>query len=324
MPTPLLIFRSHYRSLAGLLLACNIAMAQNWITSGPPGAPVVPFDALITGWGNPPFPGAPKTPLYTCRGGKAEGYGLQVGKFTPGSTGCDFGYGGSEVTVPDMQFLTMSWQAESGGFVPANAVQGGWDTPPPGSSGKPPLYYCRAEIKSGTTASLQPGKIRPGFTGCVIPYSGREYSIGTYQVLVALNPAFPLADISASNGFVPQDAIRGGTDTDGTPLYICSAFFNGSTQLGKLHSSFGGCNIGYGGVEYTEPNYFVLVPSWLGSSKFDFPAGTDSDGSTLYVCRAMVNGGLEYPGKTRMGWPGCNYGLNGKEQSDTLYELLSE
>jgi hypothetical protein len=323
MQTQLFIFRNHYRSLAGLLLVSNIAMGQNWVSSGPPGAPVIPFDAVITGRGNPPLPGQPKLPLYTCRGGTAEGYGVQVGKFTPGTTGCDFGYGGAEKSVPDFQFLVTSWEAASNGFVPPNAVQGGWDTPPPGSTVQPPLYYCRAEIKSGSVVSLQPGKIRPGFSGCLVPYSGREIAIGAYQVLVALNPAFPLANISAINGFVPQDAIRGGTDTDGTPLYICSAFFDGSTQLGKLHSSFGGCNISYGGVEYTESNYFVLVSNWLGNSEFDFPAGTDSDGSTLYVCRAMLNGGLIYPGKMRQGWNECSYGLSGKEQWGSLYEILS-
>jgi hypothetical protein len=98
-----------------------------------------------------PSPGSPKVPLYTCRGGSTEGYGLQVGKFTPGSTGCDFGYGGAEISVLDFQFLVTSWQAASGGLVPSNAVQGGWDTPPPGSSVKPPLYFCRVKIKAGTT-----------------------------------------------------------------------------------------------------------------------------------------------------------------------------
>jgi hypothetical protein len=323
MQTQLFIFRNHYRSLAGLVLACNMAMAQNWVSSGPPGSPVIPFDAPITGWGPPPVPGQPKVPLYTCRGGTAEGYGLQVGKFTPGSTACDFGYGGAEKTVPDFQFLVMSWEAASGGFVPPNAVQGGWDTPPPGSTVKPPLYYCRGELKAGTVVSLQPGKIRPGFSGCLVPYSGTEIAIGSYEVLVNLNPAMPLATISTGNGIVPQDAIRAGTDADGTPLYLCSAYFNGSTQLGKLRSSFGGCDFSYGGLEYNEPNYFAVVASWLGSSKYDFPAGTDTDGSTLYVCRALLNGGLVYPGKTRSTWNGCDYGLSGKEQFDTLCELLS-
>jgi hypothetical protein len=47
-----------------------------------------------------------------------------VGKFRSGWTGCDFGFGGLENTVPDFQFLVTSWQAASSGFVPSHAV--GW------------------------------------------------------------------------------------------------------------------------------------------------------------------------------------------------------
>jgi hypothetical protein len=300
------------------VLASNLALAQNWVPSGPPLSPVIPFDAVVDGWASPGSAGLPKPPLYTCRGGTNEGYGLQVGKFTPGSTGCEFGYGGLEVSVPDFEFLVTSWQSASGGSVPANAVQGGWDSPPPGSSVKQPLYYCRAKI----SGSLQLGKIRPGLGGCAIPYSGKEFFESSYQVLVNLSPAMPLAVVSANNGFVPQDAIRAGTDGDGTPLYICSAFFAGGNHPGKLRSSFGGCNISYAGLEHTITDYFVLRPDWLGSSAFDFPAGTDSDGSPLHVCRAFFGGGL-YPGKTKVGWTTCNFGLAGKEQMVGLYEILS-
>ena len=334
MQTQLFIWRRHCVALASVMLTCNIAIAQNWVSSGPPGAPVIPFDALVTGSGAPynPSSGPPTVPLYTCRGGTAEGYGLQVGRFTPGSTGCDFGYGGKEISVPDFQFLVTSWQPASGGFVPPNAVAGGWDTPPPGSSVKPSLYFCRATIGtkslSGSTVSLVPGKIRPGFAGCTVPYSGREYSIGTYEVLVAENPAMPWYEAGGNvggyiNGFVPQDAIRAGTDVDGTPLYLCAAYYLDSTQLGKLRSSFKGCNISYGGVEYTVPNYFVPVTDWLGANKFDFPAGVDSDGSPLHICRALQNGGIEYPGKMRATWTTCSYGLGGKEQAGSHYEVLS-
>lgn len=322
MQTQLLFRKRRYLPLAGFLFACSMATAQNWVPSSSPGAPVVPFDALITGRGAaPPF--LPKPPLYTCRGGRPEGYGLQVGQFAPGSAGCAFSYGGVEVSVPDFEFLVTSWQPASGGFVPPNAVQGGWDSPAPGSNFKPPLYYCRGNVKAKTTVSLQLGKIRPGFGACFVPYSGKELAVGSYEVLVALSPAMPLASVKANNGFVPQDAIRAGVDDDGSPLYICAAFFSDGTHPGKLHSSFGGCNISYAGVEHTVSDYFVLVPDWLGSSKFDFPAGIDTDGSPLSVCRAFLNGGFIYPGKIRSTWSACSFGLSGKEQWGSLYEILS-
>jgi hypothetical protein len=307
------ILRRYYKPFAGFMLACNFAVAQNWVPSGPPGAPVIPFDALADGY---VASTSPKTPLYSCRGGEREGYGLQVGKFTPGSTGCEFGYGGLEISVPDFEFLVTSWQAESGGVVPANAVVGGADSPD--STGfRPPLYICRGKVGGGppgrppiTASSLQLGKIRPGFGGCLVPYSGKEIS------------AMPLAVIPEINGFVPQDAIRAGTDVDGTPLYICSAIYAGGSHPGKLHSSFGGCNISYAGVEHTISSYLVFRPNWLGIPKFDFRAGTDTDGSPLHVCRAFFSGSL-YPGKTRETWKTCNFGLAGKEEAATVYEILS-
>jgi hypothetical protein len=184
--------------------------------------------------------GLPKPPRYSCRGEVAEGYDLQVGKFTLGSTGCEFSYGGLAISVPDFAFLVTSWELASGGFVPPNAVQGGWDSPGPVTGVKPPLYYCRGEIGGGhrgappiSPVSLQLGKIRPGLGGCFVPYSGREILLGNYQVLVASHPAMPLATVPAINGFVPQDAIRAGTDVDGTPLYMCSAYYANSTHPGN-------------------------------------------------------------------------------------------
>jgi hypothetical protein len=119
--------KRHCLVFAGLVLASNVTMAQNWVPSGPLGKPVIPFDAIIAGRDTPAIKGFPGPPLYVCRGGTAEGYGLQVGKFRAGFTGCDIGYGGLEITVPDFQFLVTSWQDASSGSVPSNAVIGGYD-----------------------------------------------------------------------------------------------------------------------------------------------------------------------------------------------------
>ena len=169
---------------------------------------------------------------------------------------------------------------------------------------------------------LQLGEIGAGYPGCLVPYSGRGILLGTYEVLVAENPSMPLAVDPASGGFVPQDAVRAGTDADGSPLYLCSALYAGLGHPGKLHPSFGGCNISYAGVEHTISSYLVFRPNWLGIGKYDFPSGTDSNGAPLHVCRAYLNGNL-YPGKTQETWKTCNFGLNGKEEMLANYEILS-
>lgn len=132
----------------------------------------------------------------------------------------------------------------------------------------------------------------------------------------------PVAIVAADNGFVPQDAIRGGTDVDGTPLYVRSAFYNSAVLPGKLHSSFGGCNISYAGVEHTVTSYNVLIPDWFGDPKYDFQAGTDVNGAPLYICRAYLSTGI-YPGTKQESWTNCNVGLSGLEETSNRFDVLS-
>ena len=316
--------------IAGFALTINVAFGQsNWASSGAPGSPLIPFDALTTGWANAASATVPKSPLYTCRGGKDEDVGLQVGKFTPGSTGCQFGYGGKEMSVPDFEFLVTSWESASNGFVPPNAVVGGQEPVTPTGTMRLTLYYCRGTVGSkplqrqpSSPSSLQLGRIRPGYNGCIVPYSGTDVTLADYEVLVASNPAMPVAIDAAINGFVPQDAIRAGTDVDGTPLYICSAQYNGAALPGKLHSSFGGCNISYAGVEHTISSYNVLRPDWLGIPDYDFQAGVDVNGAPLHICRAYLSGGI-YPGKKQESWTSCNVGLSGLEETSNRFDVLS-
>jgi hypothetical protein len=218
-----------------------------------------------------------------------------------------------------------SWEAASFGAVPANAVVAGFEAPVPPSSVGENLYFCRAQI---TGTDWQLGKIRPGFGACYIPYGGKEFAASKYEVLVHLSPAMPLMQVNASSGVVPFDSIRGGTDNDGLPLYLCTAQFAGGMHPGKLKSIFHGCDISYGGIEHVIANYNVLVANWLNMppvvvADWSFPAGTDVDGSALHVCRAYVGGAI-YPGKTRESWITCNFGLSGKEQTAVNYDLLTD
>jgi hypothetical protein len=171
----------------GLMLTPGFMMAQNdWIPSGTPDQIIIPFDAIVGGHeapiqfrGRPPLPGAP---LYVCRGGAAEGYNLQVGKFRTGFNGCDFAFGGLEITVPDFEFLVADWVPASFGEIPSKAVVGGNDTPAPGEFLGPELYYCRAQVAG---SDLQLGKIRKDFGVCLVPYGGKEVPEAHYEVFVS-------------------------------------------------------------------------------------------------------------------------------------------
>jgi hypothetical protein len=298
-----------------LQLVClsSFGFAQNWVTSSS-----IPADAIVAGYESD------GTAFYVCHGGTNEGYGLQPGKYRSGFSGCDFGYAGQEIYAPDFQFLVSSWQSASGGSIPSNAIMGGCEAPLPGHGFCGALlYYCRAGVPG--YYGLWPGKIEAGFSGCHVPFYGQERIEPSYQVFVALNPAMPLSLVSASSGNVPFGALRSGTDSDGQPLYMCSASYAGGRHPGKLRKEFGSCHIPYGGGEVAVQSYSVEVPLWVpaGSIGESFPTGHEYDGTRLYTCRDYFGGGL-HPGKYVSSIRHCNFGWGGVEQSQTTgFDILS-
>lgn len=138
----------------------------------------------------------------------------------------------------------IDWVRASGGVVDVRAPAVGRDT------NGAPLFVCSADNGGGTQ---QPGKIRPGFTGCNFGYGGREMTARTYSVMVG-QPRWA----RASGGRVPPGAIQAGSEKDGRPLFVCRTSFNGSIQIGKVRPEFTGCNFGYGGREMTGNPYEVL------------------------------------------------------------------
>jgi Protein of unknown function (DUF3421) len=138
----------------------------------------------------------------------------------------------------------------------------------------------------------------------------------------------PLTTVTASSGSVPRDALRAGTDASGVPLYTCQALYTPSfgaattMQPGKLIPG-SGCDISYGGQEILATSYNVLVPSWAQPPKFDFRAGTDTDNTSLYVCRFNLGGifAVTLPGKYRMDFNDCLVGYNGSEVSNLDYKV---
>jgi hypothetical protein len=52
--------------------------------------------------------------------------------------------------------------------------------------------------------------------------------------------------VPCENGAIPHQAVQGGMEADGSPLYIGRGEYKGSTQVGKVSPNFGGLLIGYG------------------------------------------------------------------------------
>lgn len=148
------------------------------------------------------------------------------------------------VNTPSSQHHhSIQWLAMSSGMpLPAGIVVGGSQPNPPAT-----LFVCRTNYNGG----MHPGKLINGY--CNIGWGGQEISATNYEVLVSTKP---LSWATASNGYVPPNAVEGGYQQNG-PLYICQAKYMGGKHPGKVVGT--NCNIGYGGQEILVPFYKVLV-----------------------------------------------------------------
>lgn len=120
---------------------------------------------------------------------------------------------------------------------------------------------------------------------------------------------------------VPRNAVFGGNDSDGGPLYICRVQHKNGVHPGKLRR--GKCHFPYDKKELTSDYYDVLV----GRAVWDRPGsggvvgGYEANGTPLVICRGF-EGNSEQPGKVVR--DRCNYAYGGKERNTRDYEVLYE
>lgn len=158
--------------LASAISLAGVSIAQaDWLTGG---MGSIPTNAIIGG------NEASGQYLYICRAN--YGGGIHPGKIRREFSACNIPWGGKEISAPIYQVAAKSgqsrwsWQNGFGGSIPNGAVHAGNE-----ANGEA-LYLCRANIKGGT----HPGKIKLGFSGCNIPYGGKEMTIISYQVMVGV------------------------------------------------------------------------------------------------------------------------------------------
>lgn len=153
-----------------------------------------------------------------------------------------------------MAFACLAAGQAQAGWVPAHngSVVFGAEVSGMEANGAP-LFVCRARFNGG----LHPGKMRHSFRGCNIGWGGREHTLGAYDLVISNGGR--LRWLPAAGGQVFQGAMVGGREANGQVLYVCRAFFNGGTHIGKVRAGFRGCNIGWGGREHTVPAYQLLM-----------------------------------------------------------------
>ncbi|KDQ21375.1 carbohydrate-binding module family 12 protein [Botryobasidium botryosum FD-172 SS1] len=135
---------------------------------------------------------------------------------------------------------------------------------------------------------------------------------------------------------IPDNAIEGGRDSDGSILYIARAVHEGGIHPGKAgrHLRIGAV-IGYGGGEIEVDQYEVLVGDqnsvrWNNESgEINFQAlsgelvegGREANGDILYIAQASYENAL-HPGKTNAGFGGAVVSYAGEEHIVHNYGVL--
>ncbi|MDI9819373.1 MULTISPECIES: DUF3421 domain-containing protein [unclassified Legionella] len=146
---------------------------------------------------------------------------------------------------------------------------------------------------------------------------------------------FSLQSTWASNTYYHQqynslnNALRTGTDTNGKPLYLCTARLFNSTQPGKTWEGYGRCNVPYGGKEYIVDKFEVPLKDrfrgsyWQNNGGMAMPVGQEADGTPLFLCQVFFKGSKQ-PGKTWPGYNHCNISYAGQEIITDNYQVLTK
>ena len=161
--------------------------------------------------------------------------------------------------------LTGKWIGVKNGQIPRGAFQGGTE-----STGAP-LYIIRAKHEGG----LHVGKARKGDNYALIGYGGAEIQKTAYEAYTGIG-----LWVKASKSLFPANAIRGGEEANGEPIYIARAKFGGNYHIGKVKRNMEAF-IPYGGKENISSSYEVLV------SKLE--AGNIVTGGECYLQNSINN-----------------------------------
>eukprot|EP01120_Amphizonella_sp_Union-15-10_P003529 TRINITY_DN1394_c0_g1_i1.p1 TRINITY_DN1394_c0_g1~~TRINITY_DN1394_c0_g1_i1.p1 ORF type:complete len:175 (+),score=38.33 TRINITY_DN1394_c0_g1_i1:61-525(+) len=135
---------------------------------------------------------------------------------------------------------------------------------------------------------------------------------------------------------IPSNALIGGHEQDGTPLYVIRSKHENSVQPGKFNPKHTDAYIGFAGKEIGKSEFEILVleakdfvrARWVPVSQNQgdllgraFVSGFDINQEPLYVARAKVSGSVAV-GKTGKHLAGASVPFNGEEKKVKKFEVL--
>ncbi|PVU85299.1 hypothetical protein BB560_007076 [Smittium megazygosporum] len=140
----------------------------------------------------------------------------------------------------------------------------------------------------------------------------------------------------ASNNSIPPNAVQGGVEADGRPIFVARAFYKGGLHPGKAgqHLEGGGFAFGYGGKEVRLDEYQVLCGNasqlrWVerqGSLVFDdirpVEAGHEESGEPLFIAKTLYDGGQQLGKAGPHLKSGMSFSYGKKEKNSDKYMVL--
>ncbi|KAJ2548329.1 hypothetical protein EV175_004868 [Coemansia sp. RSA 1933] len=142
---------------------------------------------------------------------------------------------------------------------------------------------------------------------------------------------------TARNNQIPPNAVQGGVEKDGKPLFVARALYKGGLHPGKAaeHIQGGGCSIGYGHKEVNLNEYQVLCGSannlkWVEQENSllvqgfnPVEGGYEESGEPLYIAKTLYDGSQQLGKCGSHIKHGMSFAYGHKEKSVEKYMVLA-
>ncbi|KAJ1907126.1 hypothetical protein LPJ81_000960 [Coemansia sp. IMI 209127] len=250
--------------------------------------------------GNPQGPGGPgrgQPPNYG-QGGHQGGSGPPQGYGGPAPGGRPQGYGGPAPSGSPQGY---------GGPAPGGVPQGYGGSAPGGRSG--------------------------GYGGP----SGPGGNHGQQNMRGSANSSRGFQWVTAKNNYIPPNAVQGGVEKDGKPLFVARAMYKGGLHPGKAgeHIQGGGCSIGFGHKEVNLNEYQVFCGSannlrWVEQENSlviqgfnPVEGGYEESGEPLFIAKTLYDGSQQLGKCGSHIKHGMSFAYGHKEKSVDKYMVLA-
>ncbi|KAJ2506237.1 hypothetical protein GGI11_006735 [Coemansia sp. RSA 2049] len=223
---------------------------------------------------------------------------------------------------------------------PSNYGQGG---PPGAPGGRPQGYggpsqgYVGSPQGYGGPPAQGHGGPAPGGRPGGPSASGPAANQGQQNVRGSANSSRGIQWVTTKNSQIPPNAVQGGAEKDGKPLFVARVIYKGGLHPGKAgeHIQGGGCSIGYGHKEVNLNEYQVLCGNaanlkWVEQENSlvvqgfnPVEGGYEESGEPLFIAKTLYDGSQQLGKCGAHIKHGMSFAYGHKEKTVDKYMVLA-